>query len=45
MKAFLMFFAIGTLGGTHYLLIYLKINLLFILPVILLILFMLDRPD
>ena len=43
MKAFIMFFAIGTLGGIHYLLIYLEVNLLFILPVVLLILFLLSR--
>jgi hypothetical protein len=43
MKGLLMFFSIGILGGIHFLLVYLKINLLFILPVILAILFLLSR--
>ncbi|MDP4290132.1 MAG: hypothetical protein Q8908_03540 [Bacteroidota bacterium] len=42
-KAILMMLAIALIGGTHYLLIYFKINLLFIFPVILGILFILSR--
>jgi len=42
-KNLLMFFSIGIMGGIHYLLVYLKINVLFILPVVLVILFLLSR--
>ncbi len=42
-KALLMFFAIGALGGTHYLLIYLNINILYILPFVLTVLILLSR--
>lgn len=43
MKSFLTLFAIGAMIGIHILLIYLKINVLYILPVILFILFILSR--
>jgi hypothetical protein len=43
MKTLLMFLAIGVLGGIHYLFSYLKINVLYILPVILFLLFFLSR--
>lgn len=42
-KSMLMFFAIGAMGGLHYLLIYLNINVLYILPLMLVILFLLSR--
>jgi ABC-2 type transport system permease protein len=43
LRGLLMFFSIGIMGGIHYLLVYLKINLLFLLPVVLVILFLLSR--
>lgn len=42
-KSMLMFFAIGAMGGIHYLLIYLNINVLYVLPLVFIILFLLSR--
>jgi hypothetical protein len=43
MKSFLMIFMLGALVGLHYLFIWLKVNLLFVLPIILLVLFWISR--
>jgi len=42
-KSLLMFFMMGAMIGMHYLFIRLKVNLIFVLPVILLVLFLLSR--
>lgn len=42
-KSLLMFFAIGAMGGIHYLIIDRNINILYILPLVLIILFLLSR--
>jgi len=42
-KSLLMFFTIAGMGGLHYLLIYLNVNVLYVLPLVLIILFLLSR--
>jgi ABC-2 type transport system permease protein len=42
-KTLLMFFTLAAVGGVHFLLVYLKINLLYVLPFVLVTLFLLSR--